>query len=231
MLTTAFTDLVGCQVPIQQAGMGGVATPELAAAVADAGGLGMVSMVLQPADGVAAGLDALAKQTRGEVGINFLMPLLDPEAVDAAATRVRGVEFFYAEPDAALIDRVHEGGALAAWQVGSSAEARAAVDAGCDFIVAQGTEAGGHVRGRVSLLPLLDSVLGSVDVPVVAAGGIATSRGVAAVLAAGAAGARLGTRFVATFEANAHPLYVDALLQASAEDTVLTTAFSGMWPD
>ena len=92
MLTTAFTDLVGCQVPIQQAGMGGVATPELAAAVADAGGLGMVSMVLQPADAVAAGLDALAKQTRGEVGINFLMPLLDPEAVDAAASRVRVVE-------------------------------------------------------------------------------------------------------------------------------------------
>jgi len=92
MLTTAFTDLVGCQVPIQQAGMGGVATPELAAAVADAGGLGMVSMVLQPADAVAAGLYALAKQTRGEVGINFLMPLLDPEAVDAAASRVRVVE-------------------------------------------------------------------------------------------------------------------------------------------
>src|SRR5262249_14142237 len=87
MLTTAFTDLVGCQVPIQQAGMGGVATPELAAAVADAGGLGMVSMVLQPADAVPAGLEALAKQTRGEVGINFLMRFLDPEAVDAAASR------------------------------------------------------------------------------------------------------------------------------------------------
>ena len=86
MLTTAFTDLVGCQVPIQQAGMGGVATPELAAAVADAGGLGMVSMVLQPADAVAAGLDALAKQTTGQVGINFLMPFLDPEAVEAATT-------------------------------------------------------------------------------------------------------------------------------------------------
>src|SRR5215470_9983453 len=230
MLTTAFTDLVGCQVPIQQAGMGGVATPELAAAVADAGGLGMVSMVLQPADAVAAGLDALAKQTRGEVGINFLMPLLDPEAVDAAASRVRVVEFFYADPDAALVDRVHEGGALAAWQVGSSAEARAAVDAGCDFIVAQGTEAGGHVRGRVSLLPLLDSVLDSVDVPVVAAGGIATPRGVAAVLAAGAAGARLGTRFVATPEADAHAEYVDALLQASADDTVVTEAFSACGP-
>ena len=231
MLTTAFTDLVGCQVPIQQAGMGGVATPELATAVADAGGLGMVSMVLQPADAVAAGLDALAKQTTGQVGINFLMPFLDPEAVEAAASRVRVVEFFGADPDAALVARVHEGGALAAWQVGSSAEARAAVDAGCDFIIAQGTEAGGHVRGQVSLLPLLDSVLDSVDVPVVAAGGIATARGVAAVLAAGAAGARLGTRFVATPEADAHAEYVDALLRASADDTVVTEAFSGMWPD
>jgi nitronate monooxygenase len=231
MLSTAFTDLVGCRVPIQQAGMGGVATPELAAAVADAGGLGMVNMVLQPAGDVATALDGLAAQTTGAVGINFLMPFLDPEAVDVAASRVRVVEFFYADPDAALVHRVHDGGALAAWQVGSPAEARAAVDAGCDFVIAQGTEAGGHVRGQISLLPLLDSVLDVVDVPVVAAGGIATARGVAAVLAAGASGARLGTRFVATFEANAHPLYVDALLQASASDTVLTTAFSGMWPD
>ena len=231
MLPTAFTDLVGCRVPIQQAGMGGVSTPELAAAVADAGGLGMVSLVMHPAHEVAAALDALAGQTAGTVGINFLMPFLDPEAVDAAASRVRVVEFFYADPDPALVRRVHGGGALAAWQVGSPAEARAAVDAGCDFIVAQGTEAGGHVRGHLSLLPLLDLVLGEVDVPVVAAGGIATARGVAAVLAAGASAARLGTRFVATPEADAHPEYVDALLRASAGDTVLTTAFSGMWPD
>jgi NAD(P)H-dependent flavin oxidoreductase YrpB (nitropropane dioxygenase family) len=87
------------------------------------------------------------------------------------------------------------------------------------------------VRGQLSLLPLLDAVLDAVGTPVVAAGGIATARGVAAVLAAGASAARLGTRFVATLEANAHPEYVDALLRASADDTALTTAFSGMWPD
>lgn len=231
MLSTAFTDLVGCRVPIQQAGMGGVATPELAAAVANAGGLGMVSMVMQPADEVAAALDALGDQTSGTVGINFLMPFLDPGVVEVAASRVRVVEFFYADPDPALIRRVHDGGALAAWQVGSLTEARAAADAGCDFIVAQGTEAGGHVRGQLSLLPLLDAVLDAVGIPVVAAGGIATARGVAAVLAAGASAARLGTRFVATSEANAHPVYVDAVLRASADDTALTTAFSGMWPD
>jgi len=231
VLRTAFTELVGCQVPIQQAGMGGVATPELAAAVADAGGLGMVSLVFMPAGEVAAVLDGLAARTAGPVGLNVLMPFLDRDVVAVAASRVRVVEFFYADPDPALISLVHDGGALAAWQVGSLAEARAATEAGCDFIVVQGAEAGGHVRGQVSLLPLLESVLGAVDVPVVAAGGIATARGVAAVLAAGAAGARLGTRFVATPEAGAHPAYVEALLRASAADTVLTTAFSGMWPD
>jgi nitronate monooxygenase len=231
MLATAFTELVGCRVPIQQAGMGGVATPALAAAVADAGGLGMVNMVFMPAPEVAAALDALASQTTGRVGMNILMPFLDHDVVEVAASRVRVVEFFYADPDADLVRRVHGGGALAAWQVGSLTEARAAVAAGCDFVIAQGTEAGGHVRGQVSLLPLLDSVLDAVDVPVVAAGGIATARGVAAALAAGAAGVRLGTRFVATTEANAHPSYVAALLRASASDTVLTTAFSGMWPD
>jgi nitronate monooxygenase len=231
MLATAFTELVGCRVPIQQAGMGGVATPGLAAAVADAGGLGMVNMVLMPAAEVAVALDALTSRTTGRVGMNILMPFLDRDVVEIAASRVRVVEFFYADPDVDLVRLVHDGGALAAWQVGSPAEARAAVDAGCDFIIAQGTEAGGHVRGRVSLLPLLDSVLEAAGVPVVAAGGIATARGVAAALAAGAAGVRLGTRFVATREANAHPLYVEALLRASADDTVLTTAFSGMWPD
>ena len=97
------------------------------------------------------------------------------------------------------------------------------MEAGGDFIVVQGTEAGGHVRGQVSLLPLLESVLGAVDVPVVAAGGIATARGVAAVLAAGAAGVRLGTRFVATHEADAHPSYVQALLRASAASTAFCT--------
>jgi nitronate monooxygenase len=141
------------------------------------------------------------------------------------------VEFFYADPDSGLVARVHAGGALAAWQVGSLTEAQQAADAGCDFIVAQGTEAGGHVRGEVSLLPLLDLVLDAVEVPVVAAGGIGTPRAMAATLAAGAGAVRIGTRFVATHEANAHPAYVDALARAEAAETVLTTAFSVMWPD
>jgi nitronate monooxygenase len=231
MLETAFTRLLGCTVPLQQAGMGGVATPDLAAAVADAGALGMINMVMAPAAAVATALEGLAKRTSGVFGINFLMPFVDEEAVESAASRCRLVEFFYGEPQVALVERVHGGGALAAWQVGSRPEADAAVDAGCDLIVLQGTEAGGHIRGTVSMLTLLDEVLGTVDVPVLAAGGIGSARAMAAALAAGADGVRVGTRFVAAAESDAHPGYVEALRTAGAADTVITEAFSVMWPD
>jgi nitronate monooxygenase len=158
------------------------------------------------------------------------VPFLDRECVEVAAARVRVVEFFYGAPDAELVGRVHAGGALAAWQVGSREEAVAAEGAGCDFVVAQGVEAGGHVRGRTGLLPLLAQVLESVRCPVLAAGGIGGPRELAAVLAAGAAGARLGTRMLAASEANVHPDYRKRLFAARAEDTVLTEAFSAMWP-
>ena len=176
MLETTFTKLVGCSVPIQQAGMGGAATPELAAAVSDAGGLGMVNMVMVPAAEVATAVAGLAKATSGPVGINFLMPFLDLAVVDAAAPHCRVVEFFYGDPQAGLVERVHAAGALADWQVGTADEAKAAVQAGCDFVVAQGVEAGGHVRGTVGLLALLDEVLDVVEVPVLAAGGIGSPR-------------------------------------------------------
>jgi nitronate monooxygenase len=238
-LETRFTRLVGCSVPLQLAGMPGVCTPDLAAAVTKAGGLGMVGMPTVPAKAVAAALEELLAKTgdvsggtaRGPVGFNQLMPFLDRDAVAEAAKRVRVVEFFYADPDPTLVEVVHRGGALASWQVGSPGEARAAEKAGCDFVVAQGTEAGGHVRGRVSLLPLLGAVLDAVKVPVVAAGGIGEARAMAAALAAGADAVRVGTRFVAAKESGAHPRYVEALLRAGPEDTVLTEAFSVMWPN
>jgi len=231
MLQTAFTRLVGCSVPLQQAGMGGAATPELAAADTAAGGLGMVSLPMVPAEEVAATVAALANGTTEPVGINFLIPFLDVAAVEAAAPHCRVVEFFYGDPQAGLVGRVHEAGALADWQVGSADEAKAAVQAGCDFVVAQGTEAGGHIRGTTGLPALLDEVLAAVEVPVLAAGGIGSARAMAAALAAGADGVRVGTRFVATAESGSHPAYMQALVEASAADTVITTAFSVMWPD
>ena len=139
MLATAFTELVGCQVPIQQAAMGGASTPQLAIAVSRAGGLGMLehASLIPLADRVAAVEQAHA----GPFGVNFLMPFLDRSKLDdveLAAGRARLVEFFYDTPDPGLISLVHAGGALAGWQVGSVAEAMQAVDAGCDLIIAQG---------------------------------------------------------------------------------------------
>jgi len=216
-LTTPFTELVGCRVPIQLAGMGGASSPELAAAVTNAGGLGMLSGITD------VEVDA------SPVGVNFLAPFLDRSAVEQAAGWARLVEVFYGDPDPALVGLIHASGALAGWQVGSVDEAKAAVDAGCDVVVAQGVEAGGHVRGTVPLLPLLDGVLDAVGVPVVAAGGIGCARAMAGALAAGASAVRVGTRFVATHEANAHPEYQQALVDARAGDTVLTECFSLFW--
>ena len=211
--------------------MGGIATPPLALAVAEAGALGMLGAAMVPAPILAEQLDRLGARTQGAFGVSFLMPFLDRDAVAVASTRARVVEFFYAEPDATLVDIAHARGALACWQVGSVEEAVAATRAGCDFVIAQGTEAGGHVRGRVGLLPLLSAVLDAVGVPVVAAGGLGTARTMAAALAAGADAVRVGTRFVAAVESNAHPDYVAALIDARTADTVLTERFSVMWPD
>jgi nitronate monooxygenase len=224
-VTTRFTELVGCSVPIQQAPMGSVSTPALAIAVADAGGVGSITALGLPAAELDTILAAMAAQTTGVLAANFLTENIDRDAVEAAAARVRIVDFFWADPDPELVELARRNGALACWQVGSLEEARAAADAGCDVLVVQGVEAGGHVRGQVPLLPLLESVLGRVDLPVLAAGGIGDARAFAAVLASGAAGARVGTRFVATDESGAHPAYKQAVVDAVAGSTEITDAF------
>ena len=178
-----------------------------------------------------ASLDELASRTAGRFGVNFLMPMLDHECVKVAADRAHVLEWFYGDPDPALVGIAHARGTVAGWQVGSVGEAAAAVAAGCDYVVVQGIEAGGHVRGSASLWSVLGEVLDAVDVPVVAAGGLGTARAVAAAFAAGADGVRIGTRFVAAAEADSHPDYVAALVAATAADTELTTAFSIGWPD
>jgi len=191
----------------------------------------MVGLAMTPAPKVAEVLADLGRRTGGAFGANFLMPFLDRDAVAAASDKARLVEFFYGEPDRSLVELVHGGGALAAWQVGSVDEGREAVDAGCDVIVVQGVEAGGHVRGELSLLTLLEHVLQVTDIPVVAAGGIGGPRSMAAALGAGASAVKVGTRFAAAAESGAHSRYVDALVAAKPEDTELTTVFSVMWPD
>lgn len=208
--------------------MAGTTSPELAIAVGRAGAFGMLSGA-SGSEALSAQLDIVPADLA--VGVNFLVPFLDRAAVEEASGRAALVECFWGEPDPHLIAVIRGGGARAGWQVGSVDEARAAQDAGCDVIVAQGVEAGGHVRGGTGLLPLLDEVRAVVDVPIVAAGGIGTGRAMAAAFTAGADAVRVGTRFVAAVESIAHPAYVAALIAARADDTVITTAFGDGWPD
>jgi nitronate monooxygenase len=228
-LPRRFTDLVGCRVPLQLAPMAGMVTPDLARAVAGAGALAMVSGTTGPPEGLAPLLDDIG--ATGAVGVNFIEPFLDLAALDGLAGHTRVVECFFGTPSSATVARMTAGGAIAGWQVGSAEEARLAVDAGCSYVVAQGVEAGGHVKGITGLLPLLDAVLDAVDVPVVAAGGIGTPRSVDAVFAAGADAVRIGTRFLAAAETSIHPRYLEALVAAGPADTVLTEKFCVMWPD
>jgi NAD(P)H-dependent flavin oxidoreductase YrpB (nitropropane dioxygenase family) len=218
VVSTRFTELVGCELPLQLAPMGGVGTTELAAAVAGAGGLGMVC-------------DRGFTPPAGVCGTSFLMPFVPASDQLAEVASASGlVEFFYGDPRADVVKVVHGQGALAGWQVGSAAEARAAEECGCDYVVAQGIEAGGHVRGTEPLERVLVSVQDTVAVPVLAAGGVATAERFAEVMRLGADGVRVGTRFVVCSESRAHPGYVEAILQANGKDaTVLTEWFSEGW--
>jgi NAD(P)H-dependent flavin oxidoreductase YrpB (nitropropane dioxygenase family) len=231
MLHTSFTELVGCDVPIQLAPMGGVPTPSLIAAVTRAGGMGGFGAGPMPVEALAAALDQIHAHADGPLAVNILMPFLDREAVEVAAAGATVVDFYHGAPDGDLVDLVHTRGALAGWQVGSLDDARAAEEAGCDLLVVRGVEGGGRMHGVESLWPLLAEVVESVTVPVLAAGGIGDSRGLAAALAAGAAGIRMGTRFLAAAESGVHDVYRNALVAASAADTVLTDEYRSDWPD
>lgn len=229
-MKTRFTELIGCSLPLQLAGMPGVCTTELVAVVSNSGALGMISGTHMSPEFMAQTIDEINKLTGSPVGVNFLMPFLDIEAVKIAATNAKVVEFFYRDPDSSLIDLVHDKGALVSWQIGSLEEAVLAEKSGCDIIVAQGIQAGGHVRGDEDLYTLFGKVIQSVDIPVIAAGGIGTAEKVEEVLKAGASAVRIGTRFIAARESGAHAEYINAVINASENDTVLTETFSVGWP-
>jgi NAD(P)H-dependent flavin oxidoreductase YrpB (nitropropane dioxygenase family) len=226
-----FTDLVGCEFPLEQAPLGGpIATPQLAAAVSEAGGLGTIANP-SSAEEVSERLSQARQLTTRPLGVGFLVPFIGHDAVEAAAQAANVVEFFYGEPDPELVTSARGHGAVAGWQVGSVTEAVTAVEAGCDYVIAQGVEAGGHVRGTEGLDRLLEDTLDAVEVPVVAAGGVGTPERLQELLAAGASAVRVGTRFIAAEESGAHPEYVSLLISAGREDTVLTESFAAGWPD
>ena len=232
MNQTAFTVLFGLQYPIMQAPMGGVAGPDLAAAVSNAGGMGMLAGVGLPPDELRNQIQRLRTLTTRPFGVNLLLPvLLDGQVEVCLDQGVPLLSLFWGDP-MPYVARAHAAGVKVMIQVGSVEEAIAARTAGVDLLVAQGVEAGGHVRGRITTMVLVPAVVDAVHpLPVLATGGIADGRGLAAVLALGAAGAALGTRFLTSTEAAAHPEYKQRVVQATADDTLYTTLFDIGWPD
>ncbi|NHN60899.1 MULTISPECIES: nitronate monooxygenase family protein [Halorussus] len=235
-LDTRFTDLLDLDVPIVQAPVGSATCPELAAAVADAGGLGMLAVTWRSPEETRETVRETRRLTDGAFGVNVVMDD-DAKAVptgdhlDAClAAGVDVVSFSFGAGDE-HVERVRDAGGVVLQSVGSADAARGAARAGADAVVAQGWEAGGHVESEVATMPLVPRVVDAVDVPVVSAGGIADGRGVAAALTLGADAAWLGTRFLATAEARVHDRYRERVVDAAETDTYYGTLFDEGWPD
>lgn len=235
MWQTRICELFGIELPIISAGMGGVAHAELAAAVSEAGGLGTLGLAVFTREGIEREIARAKDLTRKPLAANLLIPFLRPGVIETvAASGVDAVTFFwgdardYREP----IKLLHRAGVKIIWQCGSTQEAQWAWKSDADALMAQGFEAGGHVRGQVTMTALVSEIRETLpDAPLIAAGGIADGRGLVAALALGADGAALGTRFVASVEAAAHPQYKERILRAHASDTIHTTLFDMGWPD
>lgn len=231
-LRTGLCSLLGIESPIIQAAIGNATCPELASAVSNAGGLGMLALSWTDLATVRNTIRKTRDLTDRPFGVNLVLDFPQEERLAACLDEsVRVVSTFWGDP-APYRSAIRDSGAVHLHTVGSAAEAKRAADAGVDVIVAQGWEAGGHVVGQVSTLALVPAVVDAVDpVPVVAAGGIADGRALAAVLALGAQGAWIGTRFLLASEANAHDVYRERVIAAAETDTVWSKAFDGGWPD
>lgn len=229
-LRTALCDVLGIELPIVQAPI--ASSPELAAAVSNAGGFGMLQGSWLSPERLRETVRATRELTDRPFGVNLVLEWPQEERLDAVLEEgVPAVSLFWGDPSP-LAARVREAGATLICTVGSAAEARSVVEAGADVVVAQGWESGGHVWGQVALFPLVPCVVDAVSpVPVVAAGGVADGRGLAAALALGAAGVWVGTRFVASEEIPLVPLYKERVVEASETDTVYGIVFDLDWPD
>jgi nitronate monooxygenase len=232
MLTTRICDLFGIEAPIFCAAMGGVALGELAGAVSEAGAFGSLSSAGFGVSGVQHEIAEAKRLTRKPFAVGLLIPLLREGVFEAVlAARVPAIIFFWGDA-APFIPQCKAAGIKTIVQVGSATEAFQAKAAGADAIIAQGLEAGGHVRGTVTTFVLIPAVRDAVgDTPLIAAGGIADGRGLAAAIALGADGAMFGTRFIATRESAAHPIYKRRVTEAREDQTVYTTLFDIGWPD
>ena len=215
--------------PIMQAPIASAGSPELALAVANAGGIGSLAMTWEEPDSAQATVEYMNANTSGVYAVNFALAFEPQALVSVLEAGVPLVTFSWGMPDE-LVNLVKEYDTALGVQIGSLPAAINAVERGADFLICQGLEAGGHVQSTVPLYELLTSVLSKIDLPVVAAGGIATADDVAKVLRMGASIAALGTRFVNADESRAHPDYQQAIIDAGAESTAYTCCFDGGWP-
>ncbi|MGH7925656.1 MAG: NAD(P)H-dependent flavin oxidoreductase [Candidatus Binatus sp.] len=239
MLHTRICDLLRITHPIVLGGMGGGATASpLVAAVSNAGGFGILGASGFSAARVRDSIAAIRAATDKPFGVNFLLFLIQEEGLAAALeSRPSVVSFAWPRPDQDLrpfVQRVHDAGSLVMHMASEVPEAVRAAEAGVDVIVAQGTEGGGHVGWMASMALVPMVVQAIAPIPVLAAGGIADGRGLAAALALGAEGVLLGTRFLATTESPAHPNFKQAIVRSDGHDTTLTEipdiASGIVWP-
>jgi nitronate monooxygenase len=231
MITTPFTRLFDLQIPIVQAPMGGVAGPRLVAAAANAGALGVLPVWYLPIELAVRLVETTRTLTDRPFAVNVRADLVQQDLIAACLDAGAAVVHLFWDDPAASMAPIRERGVPMLATVWDAASARRAVDAGSCAVIAQGVEAGGHVRGTRPLAALIGEVRAEIgDLPLAAAGGLATGADIAAVLAAGADAAALGTRFAATEESDAHDGYKRALTEADSDATIMTTCFDGDWP-
>jgi enoyl-[acyl-carrier protein] reductase II len=227
-LHTPVCDLLGIDVPIFLAGMGGVAYAEVCAAVSEAGGFGTLGMAGTPPNEIREEMRKVRALTDKPFGVDLLAAL--PDSIDQAADIIidEGAAAFIAGlgVPGPVIAKFHAAGVKVISMCGKMSHAVAAEEAGCDVVVAQGTEAGGHT-GKVAGIALIPQIADAVRIPVLAAGSIVDGRGLAAALAFGAQGIWMGTRFVASEEARAADVYKHKIVDAGSSDTVVTRCYSG----
>lgn len=224
-------DLVGIEVPIIQAGMSTFTSPALAAAVSAAGALGSIGAWNRPTEQLRQDLAELRELTDRPFAVNHVVPDLDAVAFAATLEHSPAVVSFALDDAGALIKRVHDSGGIAMQQITTVHQAERAAQSGADIIVAQGGEAGGY-GGSVSTMSLVPQVVDAVrPVPVVAAGGIADGRGIAAAMILGAAGVNLGSRFLASVESPVGERWKQALVSAPSEDWMQSDFINALNPN
>ncbi|AWM76712.1 NAD(P)H-dependent flavin oxidoreductase [Phenylobacterium parvum] len=227
-LHTKLCDLLGVKHPVMLAGMGGVSYAELAAAVTNAGGYGVLGMAGQGPDFIREQMHRVRTLTDGPFGVDLLAA--SPESLTAAVDVIieEGASSFVAGLGVPMpiMEKLKKAGLKVMVVCGAVKHAVKAEQAGCDAVICQGGEGGGHT-GLVGGLPLIAQAVEAVKIPVVGAGGIYDGRGLAAVLGLGAVGVWVGTRFIASPEAHAGDLYRQTIVEASDEDSIRTRCYSG----